>query len=108
MGMSYGAEADAAQKRPGLATYETGWKCVGFLPDPNRTFTQVFASRLKQAEAAGRTGSQLTAFTVIKADAWELKSRPVRYRRAGRMMLHAARELQRAGVVPGDRVLLCV
>jgi acyl-CoA synthetase (AMP-forming)/AMP-acid ligase II len=97
----------AAQTRPDLDTFEVDWRHTGFLPDPARTFPQVVKSRIVDAHGA-RRGAEPIAFTVVKADAHELKSRAIRYRRAHRMMLGAAAELQQAGVGSGDRVLLCV
>lgn len=99
--------APPARTRPDLATYEVDWRCNAFLPDPCLTFPEVVARRIASAEAAPR-GTDRAAFTVVKADARELKSRAISFRRASRMMRHAARALQGAGVANGDRVLLCV
>src|SRR5689334_19362645 len=99
-----------ARTRPDLATFETGWECARFLPDPALTFPEVVAFRIKTALEAepGSDTDRAAAFTVVKADVHELKLRKIRYRRAARMISHAADALRRAKVVRGDRVLVCV
>lgn len=99
---------ETARVRPDLASFEAGWECTDFLPDPNLTFPEVVALRVSAAEEAPQGDDRGVAFTVVKADARELKSRKIRYRRAARMMRHAAYALREAGVTSGDRVLVCV
>ncbi len=77
------------------------WPAPGFLPDPSLTFPAVFAQRLAQDRAG-------IAFSEAMLDDREIRPNPHSFPRIHARARSAAEDLVRAGVGPGDRVLLCI
>lgn len=79
---------------------ETGFRHVGFLPDPASTYPQAFAQRATQEPHA-------IAFHSVRPEGRNLTAEPMRMADALDAAQRAAAVLAGAGVGPGDRVLLC-
>jgi acyl-CoA synthetase (AMP-forming)/AMP-acid ligase II len=84
-----------------LSTFERDWGNVAFLPDSTLTFPAVFARRC----ASDPRGD---AFVDVSVDRAEVVGTAVTRADVAARTRAAAAALVRTGIVPGDRVLLCV
>lgn len=84
---------------PPLASIESGWRSSAYLPDPTRSFTEVFA--LHAARTPGRAALGVVGFKGKEPEA-EMHTLADLEQSARR----AARMLEQAGVDRGDRVIL--
>jgi acyl-CoA synthetase (AMP-forming)/AMP-acid ligase II len=86
-------------ERPTLASYEEGFRHVGFLPDPGLTYPQALEKRLQDEPEA-------IAFHNVKPEGRELSAEAVTVAQAVGSARRAAGQLVARGVGVGDRVIL--